>query len=43
MPCIRQIMICCGMVVKRIVMLGDSVRKLKALTEDEASDTDLSR
>jgi len=25
-------MICCGMAVKRVGMLGESVRKLKALT-----------
>jgi len=36
-------MIRCGMAVKRMGMLGMSVRKMKALTdcEDEDSDTDL--
>jgi hypothetical protein len=28
----RLIMICCGMTVKRMGMLGMSVRKMKALT-----------
>jgi len=30
----------CGMGVKRVGMLGVSVRKMKALTEDGDSDTD---
>jgi hypothetical protein len=33
-------MICCGMAVKRMRMLGVSVRKIKALTEDGDSATD---
>ena len=33
-------MICRGMAVKRMRMLGVSVRKIKALTEDGNSDTD---
>jgi hypothetical protein len=33
-------MICCRMSVKRMRMLGESVRKIKALTEDGNSDTD---
>ena len=33
-------MICCGMAVKRMRMLGVSVRKIKAQTEDGDSDTD---
>jgi len=32
--------ICCGMIVKRMGMLGVSVRKMKALTEDGDNDTD---
>jgi len=32
--------ICCGMAVKRIRMLGVSVRKMTALTEDADGDTD---
>jgi hypothetical protein len=33
-------MICCGMAGKRMGMLGVSVRKMKAVTEDGDSDTD---
>ena len=33
-------MVCCGMVVKRMEILGVSVRKTKALAEDGDSDTD---
>jgi hypothetical protein len=36
----RLMMICCGMAVKRMGMLGVSVRKMKALTEGGDSDTD---
>ena len=32
-------MICCEMTVKRMGMLGMSVKKLKALTEDRDSDS----
>jgi hypothetical protein len=28
----NAVMICCGMAIKRMGMLGESVRKLKALT-----------
>ena len=33
-------MICCGMAVKRMEMLGVSVRKMKALTEGGDRDSD---
>jgi hypothetical protein len=33
-------MMCCGMAVKRMGMLGVSVRKTKSLTEDGDCDTD---
>ena len=36
-------MICCGMAVKRMGMLGASVGKMKALTEGGDSDTDWQR
>jgi hypothetical protein len=37
--CIR-LMICCGMAVKRMTMLGISRRKMKALAECGDTDTD---
>jgi hypothetical protein len=33
-------MICCGVAVKKIGMLGVSVSKVKTLTDDADSDTD---
>jgi len=33
-------LICCGLVVKRLGMLGAGVRKMKALTAGRKSDTD---
>ena len=35
-----RLMICCGMALKRMGLLGVSVRKIKVLTEDRDSDTD---
>ena len=35
----KGVMMCCGMAVRRMFMLGVSVRKMKALTEDGDSDT----
>jgi len=33
-----RMMICCGVAVRKMGMLEVSVRKMKALTENEASD-----
>jgi hypothetical protein len=39
MQCMRLMMICCGMVVKRMGMSGMSVSKMNALTENRERDT----